>query len=55
MQSSWLTALVKEDGKLEVGKLIAAGFDWLIDNFGAVFDLLETLLSTIIDALLTLL
>ena len=55
MQSSWLAALVKEDGKLEVGKLIAAGFDWLIDNFGDAFDLLETLLSTIIDALLNVL
>ena len=55
MTSPWFSALIAKDGKLEVGKTIASGFDWLIVNFGAGFDTLETVLSASIDGLLSLL
>ncbi|MCV2891572.1 choline ABC transporter permease subunit [Lentibacter sp. XHP0401] len=51
----WPNKLINEDGKLEVGKTIAAAFDWLTDAFGAAFDVLETVLSTSIDGALWLL
>ena len=55
MTSPWFSTLIAEDGKLEVGQTIASGFDWLIVNFGAGFDALETVLSASIDGLLSLL
>lgn len=48
---SWLNS----DGKLLIGKKISDAFDWLIDTFGDFFDILETVLSGIIDGVLALL
>lgn len=55
MRWQWLQTLIDDDGKLEIGKTIAAGFDWLTDSFGGAFDVLETLLSASIEGALFLL
>ncbi len=46
----WLT-----DTKLPIGKTIAAGFDWLTDNFGPLFDAIDEFLGNGIDGFLWLL
>lgn len=52
---TWLSPLLDANGKLTVGKAIAAGFDALTDRFSGAFDLLETLLSAAIDTALDVL
>ncbi|MBU2980743.1 choline ABC transporter permease subunit [Lentibacter algarum] len=49
---AWNTDWIKDDGKILIGKKIAAVFDWMTEAFGGFFDLLETVLSTSIDGVL---
>ncbi|MCG7493127.1 choline ABC transporter permease subunit [Thalassobius sp. Cn5-15] len=44
-----------EESKIPVGKWIAAGFDWLTDTFGVLFDAIDDFLSDGIDGFLWLL
>jgi glycine betaine/proline transport system permease protein len=44
-----------EESKIPVGKWIAAGFDWLTDTFGGLFDAIDDFLSDGIDGFLWLL
>lgn len=48
-------AWIDDDGKLLLGKNIAAGFDWLTDSFGGLVDLVDDLLTAAIDGALWLL
>ena len=45
-------AWLNDDGKIMIGKKIAAAFDWMIDAFSGFFDLVETVLSASIDGVL---
>ena len=45
-------ALINDEGKVLIGRTVAAGFDWLTDAAGAFFDGLEEVLSHVIDGVL---
>ena len=45
-------ALIDDEGKVLIGRTVAAGFDWLTDAAGAFFDGLEEVLSHVIDGVL---